>query len=98
MDMREDVFAAFSYGKIALEKINPSSPNFRLYSAGWLETGRGPETWEVMKVTGAEFREAMSGPNKGQLRIMVPDSKRTVYVHLSEMEAYEAQASPVVEQ
>lgn len=90
MDMREDLFAAQSYGKIALQKIKPSSPNFRLYSAGWLETGGGPETWEVMKVTGAEFRQAKSGPNKGKLSVMVPNTKRTVHVHATEMRAFEA--------
>jgi len=44
MDMREDVFASESYGRIALEKIQPTSENFRLYSAGWIENGGKPET------------------------------------------------------
>ncbi|WP_166742036.1 hypothetical protein [Burkholderia cepacia] len=47
MDMTNDIFADMPFGQIALEKINPASPNFRLFSAGWLETGGGPETWEV---------------------------------------------------
>lgn len=87
--MIEDLFAKQSYGKIALQKLNPSSPNFRLYSAGWVETGGGPETWEIMEVIGAEFREAKSGPNKGKLTVMVEDTKRKVHVHKSEMKTYE---------
>ncbi|MEX3555316.1 MAG: hypothetical protein VB131_01375 [Burkholderia gladioli] len=90
MDMQTDLFAEYPFGKIALEKINPQSPNFRLYSAGWLETGGPPETWEVMEVSGAEFREAKSGPNKGKLAIVVPNTKRTVHVHVTEIRAYEA--------
>jgi len=43
-----------------------------------------------MEVTGAEFREAKSGPNKGKLSVLVPNSKRTVHVHISEMIALEA--------
>lgn len=89
MDMSKDLFAEQSYGKIALQKIKPSSPNFRLYSAGWVETGGGPETWESMEVIGAEFREAKSGPNKGKLAVMVPNTRRKVHVHVSEMKAHE---------
>lgn len=88
MDMQKDLFAEFSYGQIALDKIKPANPNFRLYSAGWLETNGGPETWEVMEVTGADFRPALSGKSKGKLTIMVPNTKRTVHVHVSEMKAY----------
>lgn len=86
MDMQEDIFGKMPFGKIALAKLKPASPNFRLYSAGWLEKGP-PETWEVMAVTGAEFREAKSGPNRGKLCIMVKGTKRTVHVHRSEMTA-----------
>lgn len=93
MDMRSGVFEQQLYGQIALEKIKPSSPNFRLYSAGWLETGGPPETWEVMEVTGAEFREAKSGPNKGKLCILVPNTKRSAHVHVSEMRAREVRES-----
>lgn len=89
MDMTIDLLAKHSYGKIALLKIKPESPNFRLYEAGWLETGGGPETWEVMEVTGAEFREAKSGPNKGKLTVLVPNTKRTAHVNVQEMRDFE---------
>lgn len=92
MDMQEDIFGKMPFGRIALAKLKPASPNFRLYSAGWLETGGPPDTWEVMAVTGAEFREAKSGPNRGKLCIMVKGTKRTVHVHRSEMTAHKRTA------
>lgn len=70
---------------VALRKIKLKSPNFRVYCCGWLETGGPPETWEVMEVTGAEFREAKSGPRKGELCIMVPGTKRTAFVTVAEI-------------
>lgn len=85
MDMDEDVFAEQSYGKAALQKMAPVPEGFRLYSAGWL--GDKPADWTVMEVTGAQFRVAKSGPNKGKLSIMVPGTKRTVYVTETEMKA-----------
>jgi hypothetical protein len=91
MDMREDLFSGQPYGKIALEKIKPSSPNFRFYCAGWIENGGPPETWDTMKVTGAEFREAKRGPNKGKLCVAVPGTKRTAHVHVSELKARESE-------
>ncbi|WP_257977814.1 hypothetical protein [Burkholderia gladioli] len=87
--MTEDIFAKQSYGQIALKKIKPANPNFRLYSAGWLETGGPPETWDVMAITGAEFRVAKTGPRKGQLSVIVPNTKRTVHVTRDEMRAFE---------
>jgi hypothetical protein len=98
MDMQKDLFAEFSYGQIAIEKIKPTSQNFRLYRAGWLETGGHPDTWEVMEVTGAEFRAAMTGKNKGKMTIVVPNTRRTAHVHVSEMRAYEAAHSSVSKQ
>lgn len=87
-DMSKDVFAACSYGKVALEKLAPVPENFRLFSAGWL--GEKPENWKTMKVTGAEFREAKSGPSKGQLAIMVKGTQRSTYVTKEEMAAQDA--------
>ena len=78
----EDLFKDTTFGKLALTKIKPASPNFRLYSAGWL--GNGSER-EVMEVTGAEFREAKRGPRKGEMCIQVPGTVRTVHVRASEI-------------
>lgn len=87
-DMTNDVFAACSYGQVALKKLSPVPENFRLFSAGWL--GEKPEDWKTMKVTGAEFREAKSGPSKGKLAIMVKGTQRSAYVTNEEMAAQDA--------
>ena len=86
MDMRNDLFAEYSYGKVALQKIGVADPNFKLYFAGWL--GNGNER-QVMRVNGAIFREAKSGPNKGQLCIKVPGTERSTLVTAREMDEYE---------
>lgn len=84
--MKEDLFAHTTFGKIALAKIKPTDPNFRLYKAGWL--GKGFERY-VMDVTGAVFRVAKSGPRKGELCIRVPCTERTAYVTAEEMTKFE---------
>ena len=84
----EDLFKETTFGQLALAKIKPASPNFRLYSAGWLGDGNQRD---VMDVTGAEFREAKRGPRKGDLCIQVPGTVRTAYVTAEEMQALEQQ-------
>ena len=88
MDMEIDVFAQQSFGKAALLKLAPTPDNFRLYQAEWL--GDKPSEWSVMRVIGAEFRAAKTGPNKGKLSVMVEGSKRTAYVTKAEMQAFDA--------
>lgn len=88
MDMQKDMMAEMSYGKAALHKLATTTANFRLYEAEWL--GDKPSEWTVMKVTGAEFREAKTGANKGKLSVMVKGSKRTAYVTKEEMAAFDA--------
>lgn len=73
--------------RAARKKLGPVDPNFRVYCAGWL--GDDPELWDVMEVTGAVFRAAKTGPRRGQLVIMVPGTKRIVYVTSAEMRAEE---------
>lgn len=87
MDMRTDPFAEYAYGKLALMKIGSADPNFRLYKAGWL--GKSNER-EAMRVTGATFREALSGPNKGRLCIKIEGSEHSALVTAREMDEYEA--------
>ncbi len=81
-DMNEKVFENQAFGQAALKKIGHVAENFRLFESGWLEDS------DTMRVTGAEFRNAKSGPNKGRMTIMVPNTKRTVYVTKSEMQPY----------
>lgn len=84
-DLAVDIYASCAYGKVALRKMAPVPENFRLFEAGWIE--KRVETWRTMRVTGAEFRHAKSGPNKGALSIMVKGTTRSVYVTREEIEA-----------
>lgn len=84
-DMDADVFAKQSYGILALERLKPKSANFRLYAAKWL--GATPADWQVLEVTGAEFRRVASGRNKGKLTIMVAGTKRSTHVTKQEIAA-----------
>ncbi len=90
----DDVFAKETYGKIALQKIAPTDPNFRLYLAGWLETGGPPETWDTMEVVGAVFREITRGPRKGKLGAVVSGTMRKAYVTVAEMKAFDEKNTP----
>jgi hypothetical protein len=92
MDMTTDLFAEQTYGKIALQKMAPVDPNFRLYEAGWM--GEGNER-DIMEVKGALFRPALRGQNKGKLSVIVRETSRKVYVTSQEMDAFDAhQAAP----
>ncbi|MEX3629733.1 MAG: hypothetical protein VB138_09910 [Burkholderia sp.] len=85
MDLKHDPFADTQFGRIALARIKPTSANFRLYEAGWLETGGPPDTWEIFEVIGAEFREVTRGPNQGKLSVMIPNTRRTVHIHRDDL-------------
>lgn len=86
-DMTHDIFAELPYGKAALQKLAPLPESFRLYEAEILGAGNG------MKVTGAEFRAAKRGANKGKLSIMVSGSKRVAYLSLDEIRKHEPEVS-----
>jgi len=90
MDMTKDIFADQCHGVIALQKIAPTDVNFRLYKADWLGAADGRQ---VMAVTGAVFRHARRGVDKGKLSIMVPRTMRTAYVTAAEIEEFRARAA-----
>lgn len=77
--MKDDPMGNTSYGRAAKEKMGDLPENFRIYGAGWL--GDDPKHWDTMHVVGAEFREAKSGKNKGRLTIMIPGTKREVWIN-----------------
>ena len=81
-DMTRDFFAEYAYGKAALIKMGDVCENFRLYCCSWLDDER-----TVMEVTGAEFRKAKRGKFKGILSIIVPGTKKTVFVAKAEIDA-----------
>ena len=91
MDMEHDIFADLAFGKAALQKLAPVPENFRLFYAGWV--GKRPQDFKEMDVSGAEFRVAKTGPNKGKLAIMVPGTKRTVRLTKTEIRAAEPRAT-----
>ena len=85
-DMTKKLFEETLYGAIAMEKIGDVSENFRIYVAGWIGNG-DPAKSTAMRVTGAEFRKAKKGPNKGLLSIKVPGTEKTVLVTRDELAA-----------
>jgi hypothetical protein len=82
-DMTEKTFEAQAFGKAALQKLGNVVENFRLFHARWV--GDNPGNSNTMEVTGAEFRAAKSGTNKGKLSIMMTGTKKTVFVTKAEM-------------
>jgi hypothetical protein len=50
-----------------------------------------------MKISGAIFREPLSGPNKGMLSIKVPQTFRSAYVTVAEIAAFEKNAAGPVQ-
>lgn len=88
-DMQEDILGASIFGKIALTKIGTVSPRFRLYEVGWVDCGDVVSVGGlVMKVTGAEFRIAKTGINKGLMTVMIEGTRISVYVTKEEIQAY----------
>lgn len=77
------IFADFPFGKAALARLAPLPENFVLYEAENLGKGNG------MKVTGAVFRAAKRGPNRGKLTIMIPGTKKVVYLSVEETKKYD---------
>ena len=87
MDMQESIMDKTTYGQVALKKMAPVPEGFRLYEAGWID--ENPKERTVMQVTGAVFREAKTGPNKGKMTVKVDGTKRTVYVTKDEMREFD---------
>lgn len=63
----------------ARAKMNNLPENFMIYKFNWLGDFEDRAN-NVMEVTGAVFREAKSGPRKGQRCIMVKGTDRKVYL------------------
>ena len=85
-DMSESIFEGTSYGKAAMEKFGPVAENFRIYYVGWVE--ERPEEWETIRITGAEFRKAETGPDQGKLSIKLKGTDKTVYVTREQARKY----------
>jgi hypothetical protein len=68
-----------------LAKQTPLPDNFMIYQAGWI--GDMDSDARVMKLEGCEFRVALSGPNKGQLCVPIPNTGRTAWLSVEEIRA-----------
>jgi hypothetical protein len=79
MDMNKDLFAEHPFGKVALHLLAPVHADFRLCEAERLQNDCNIKSG-IMRVTGHQFRKSLAGPTKGQLTVIVPGTKRTVYV------------------
>jgi hypothetical protein len=91
-DMRDRVLEETSFGVIALRKLGEVAEKFRIYEAG--RVPEPPKDWTHFVVTGAEFTDSLAGPQKGQLNIMIPGTKRTVNVTRAEVEDYKMTLMP----
>lgn len=83
--MDQKIYENFVFGKLAMKMLGPVPENFRLFEAGMHP--QPPEEWASMKVTGAEFKAAKSGPNKGKLVEIIAGTERTVYVPRADIQA-----------
>jgi len=79
----DDIFKDLPFGKVAINKMGNVPDNFKLFNAELIEDCPGN-----IKVTGAEFREAKTGPRKGQLVIEIHNTRKSVIVTKEETEAY----------
>ena len=80
-DMTNKLFEKQPFGKLAIKKLGDVPENFRLYHAEWIGSN--------MRITGAEFRHAKRGHEKGMLSVKVPNTKHTVYVSATEIKQFE---------
>lgn len=85
MDMQDDWMARENYGKAAMKTLEPVPPNFRIFKMERLGVEL-PESTGI-RITGAEFQVATSGPELGLLSVMVEGSERTVRVTTEEIKA-----------
>lgn len=81
IDMQDDPIT-----KAALGKLAPVAENFLIYLFSW-EGDLNDRKNCVMKVTGSVFREAKTGPRKGQICIQVPKTQRSAFLTRDEVRA-----------
>lgn len=82
-----DIFAEYTFGKVALEKFGEVAEGFRLYEAERMEDE------STIRVVGAVFRPAKTGPNKGKPTVMVKHTKKMTYVTDREIREFERRVS-----
>lgn len=92
--MSAAMFEKSATGQIVIKRLAEAGTvlpkNFRFFSLGWIEKGK-PSEWNTMKIEGAEFRAAKTGPRKGQLVIELKGTRRDFYVTKEEIREYDRQ-------
>ncbi len=83
-DMNEKIFESTDYGKAALLKFGDCPDNFRIFEAGMIDDNSKVDNG-IMFVKGACFRVAKSGPNKGKLSILIPNTTLKTFVTREEI-------------
>ena len=83
--MERKIYEQFVFGRLALEQLGTVKPNFRLYEARMVP--QQPSEWTAMVVTGAEFSEKKSGPDRKTHYELIPGTERTVRVSRKDIEA-----------
>ena len=72
-----------NYGKLARSRLKDVDENFRWYIVERIGEGDG----SALKLTGATFREAKSGPRKGKLCVIVKGTQRVAVVSQADIDA-----------
>ena len=83
IEMAFDMMNDYPPSLAGIKKMREVPDGFCFYAFAWL--GDNPEDFDVMRLTGAVYREAKSGPNKGKRTIQVPNSVRNIYVTAQEI-------------
>lgn len=82
----ENIFADTAFGKAALEKLSPVEEGFMLFECGWVgKTIKELKDNGLMKCTGAVFREAKNGKNKGKRTVIVKGTERSTFITRQEI-------------
>ena len=85
MSMLEDLQSS-EMAALAKTKFANTPENFLIYAFEWLGDTQTDNC--IMKITGAVFREAKSGPRKGQRVIKVDDTDQMVFFTPKEIEVF----------
>ncbi|TJY57207.1 hypothetical protein E4T66_17515 [Sinimarinibacterium sp. CAU 1509] len=78
MEMHDEMMLDYPPSLAAAKQLGEVPAGFAFFEFECL--GDRPEEFTVMKVTGAVFREAKTGKNKGRRTVAIPGTERTVYV------------------
>ena len=82
----DQYFLTYPPSLAAAHKLGEIPDGFMFYEWEWI--GDNPKQWTIMKVTGAVFREAKSGPRKGERVIKVSRTQQSIYVTSDEINKF----------